>query len=581
NGNATSATMANLVNIDTVGTPISGDDMRVALILPSGGNQKVYMDNTLLYSSDRETLTVPNLKGNATSSNKTDSVFINYVRNDYGYLIPFVENEYDFYGKIFSADMSYNPYTNEISANFRGDLTGNASTSTTSGTANVALTLDDPSKYNLTDFNSTGATAYSTVIADGSGGIKWGATSGGINAKNYATAVAVSNVTQSGTGQTIDGQVCNEGATVLCVGQTIKASNGAWIIPESGAWTRRTDMDTWSELYQAYIPIVSGTTYGGSSWYCTIPSSGTLGVTDITFTEFLFPSSIEAGDGLTKTGTTLNTNVDNSSIEIHSDTLRVKDLGITTAKLANSSVTNAKIATGIDAAKIADGSVSNTEFQYINSVTSNIQTQINAKSPISNPTFTTNATSPKFTSTITTGTAPFTVASTTKVSNLNVDQIDGADLETTITNSDTKIPSSKAVITAMNLKANLASPALTGTPAAPTAAVGTNTTQLATTAFVQSAILYSPITQVNVSSYEITDTHYCVVAVGNCTDLYLPPATVSGKELIIKSAQVQSFTLHANGYDVIDGYSTITVNYWKSFMIKSAGNGHWYILATY
>ena len=41
---------------------------------------------------------------------------------------------------------------------------------------------------------------------------------------------------------------------------------------------------------------------------------------------------------------------------------------------------------------------------------------------------------------------------------------------------------------ALALKAPLASPALTGTPTAPTAAAGTNTTQLATTAFVQRAI---------------------------------------------------------------------------------------------
>ena len=38
------------------------------------------------------------------------------------------------------------------------------------------------------------------------------------------------------------------------------------------------------------------------------------------------------------------------------------------------------------------------------------------------------------------------------------------------------------------LKAPLASPALTGTPTAPTAAIGTNTTQVATTAFVKSEI---------------------------------------------------------------------------------------------
>ena len=45
----------------------------------------------------------------------------------------------------------------------------------------------------------------------------------------------------------------------------------------------------------------------------------------------------------------------------------------------NSAVTNAKVANGIDAAKIADGTVSNAEFQYIGGLTSDAQTQINAK----------------------------------------------------------------------------------------------------------------------------------------------------------------------------------------------------------
>jgi hypothetical protein len=50
--------------------------------------------------------------------------------------------------------------------------------------------------------------------------------------------------------------------------------------------------------------------------------------------------------------------------------------------------------------------------------------------------------------------------------------------------SDANKPVSTATQTALNLKANLASPTFTGTPAAPTAAAGTNTTQLATTAHV-------------------------------------------------------------------------------------------------
>jgi len=45
----------------------------------------------------------------------------------------------------------------------------------------------------------------------------------------------------------------------------------------------------------------------------------------------------------------------------------------------NGAVTNAKVASGIDAVKIGSGSVSNTEFGYLDGVTSAIQTQINGK----------------------------------------------------------------------------------------------------------------------------------------------------------------------------------------------------------
>jgi hypothetical protein len=54
--------------------------------------------------------------------------------------------------------------------------------------------------------------------------------------------------------------------------------------------------------------------------------------------------------------------------------------------------------------------------------------------------------------------------------------------------SSLKLATTAFVTTADNLKANLASPALTGTPTAPTATAGTNTTQIATTAFVTSAV---------------------------------------------------------------------------------------------
>ncbi|WP_346429762.1 hypothetical protein, partial [Daejeonella sp. H1SJ63] len=54
--------------------------------------------------------------------------------------------------------------------------------------------------------------------------------------------------------------------------------------------------------------------------------------------------------------------------------------------------------------------------------------------------------------------------------------------------ADIDKPVSGATQTALDLKAPLASPALTGVPTAPTAINGTNTTQVATTAFVTTAV---------------------------------------------------------------------------------------------
>lgn len=62
------------------------------------------------------------------------------------------------------------------------------------------------------------------------------------------------------------------------------------------------------------------------------------------------------------------------------------------------------------------------------------------------------------------------------------------EVQNSMTTSTILAPSVTAVNSALGLKANLASPALTGIPTAPTAIAGTNTTQLATTGFVTNAI---------------------------------------------------------------------------------------------
>lgn len=63
--------------------------------------------------------------------------------------------------------------------------------------------------------------------------------------------------------------------------------------------------------------------------------------------------------------------------------------------------------------------------------------------------------------------------------------------------ADTAKPVSTAQQTALDLKAPLASPSLTGTPLAPTATAGNNTTQIATTAFVATALSGASISALN------------------------------------------------------------------------------------
>ena len=74
---------------------------------------------------------------------------------------------------------------------------------------------------------------------------------------------------------------------------------------------------------------------------------------------------------------------------IATDTIAAADIAanaVGASELADDAVVNASVATGaaIDATKIADGTVSSAEFQYINSLSSNAQTQISATVAVAN-----------------------------------------------------------------------------------------------------------------------------------------------------------------------------------------------------
>ena len=69
----------------------------------------------------------------------------------------------------------------------------------------------------------------------------------------------------------------------------------------------------------------------------------------------------------------------NTTVNVTWDSGTLSNEAITNVYVGILSKTNDSIPTGIGATKIADGSISNTEFQYLNGVSSNIQTQLDAK----------------------------------------------------------------------------------------------------------------------------------------------------------------------------------------------------------
>lgn len=170
----------------------------------------------------------------------------------------------------------------------------------------------------------------------------------GLSVKTAVRAATTANITLSGA-QTIDGVSVIAGDRVLVKNQSSASGNGIYLAA-SGAWSRTTDMDAWAEFPGSFFFVQEGTTNADSGWVCTSDQGGTLGTTSVTFAQFSGAGQITAGNGLTKTGSTLDVvaadssitvnadsiqvAVDNSTIEVSSG-LRVKDGGITFAKVAS------------------------------------------------------------------------------------------------------------------------------------------------------------------------------------------------------------------------------------------------------
>lgn len=150
---------------------------------------------------------------------------------------------------------------------------------------------------------------------------------------NVALATALEN------GDAIDGITLATGDRVLVKNQSTGSENGIYVVQVSGAAVRADDANVGAEVTPGLFTFVEeGTANGNAGFVLTTDAPITLGSTALVFTQFSGSGAVTGGAGLTLTGTDLAVNVDDSTIEIASDILRVKDAGVTAAKLATSAV---------------------------------------------------------------------------------------------------------------------------------------------------------------------------------------------------------------------------------------------------
>jgi hypothetical protein len=229
--------------------------------------------------------------------------------------------------------------TLDMSSGTVGTITGlatptNATDAATKGYVDTASAL----KLNLTGGTLSGAiamgtnkiTGLGTPTADADAVTKSyvDAIAQGIDAKASVVAASSANLTLSGA-QTIDGVSVIAGDRVLVKDQTTTTNNGIYLCA-SGSWTRTTDADTYSELIAAYTFVEGGTVNANNGFICTIPTSGTLGSTSITFAQFSGAGQVTAGTGMSKTGNTLNVNTASSArIVVGADEIDLATTGVT------------------------------------------------------------------------------------------------------------------------------------------------------------------------------------------------------------------------------------------------------------
>ena len=134
----------------------------------------------------------------------------------------------------------------------------------------------------------------------------------------------------------LDGITVSSADRVLVKDQSTAAENGIYVVTTVGdgstAWvlTRAEDANASAEMTGGVFTFVEQGTIGAENGYVfTHNGAPTLGTTALTVSQFSGAGQIVAGDALSKSGNRIDLNDDNITLEVDSDTVRIKGISAT------------------------------------------------------------------------------------------------------------------------------------------------------------------------------------------------------------------------------------------------------------
>jgi len=298
-----------------------------------------------------------------------------------------------------------------------------------------------------------------------------------------ATAIFSSNVSITSPGAMTDGSYSvTNGKTILLIGQLTGSQNGPWVYNgASSALTRPTDYAAASSQTDKLVYSIVGSGSTKQNWqYICNTTPVTVDTTATTWG--IFQPQISASTPLSISGGVISIQdpIPNSYGGTGTDTVFPGGSIVFAATDGSYTQDNANLFWDATNARLGVGTITP---GYSFDTTGSIRGST-------------------LISTVATGTAPLTVASTTKVVNLNADQLDGNDSTyfapiaspnfsgTVTAPTPTAGDSSTKVATTAFLSAYalLNSPTFTGSPTAPTVTATDSSTKLATTSFVNNYV---------------------------------------------------------------------------------------------